>query len=141
MRLPRPGRWLRWLMLGYGVAVFIWLAVEDVSTWPVTVFGWALALLISVLITLDKLGGRRLAARRAPLLSGFVGLTVGLGSSVAVTVLMFFKNARHGHLFPDYPPGMMLAMLERAPVWAAAGGLIGLGLGLGWLALRRGHDE
>ncbi|HLV36766.1 MAG TPA: hypothetical protein VKY59_16705 [Spirillospora sp.] len=141
MCLPRPGRWLRWLMLAYGVAVFIWLSVEDVSTWPVAVFGWSLALLTGILITLDKLGGRKLAARRAPVLLGVAGLAVGLGSSVAVTVLMFFKNARHGHLFPDYPPGMMLAMLERAPAWAAAGGLIGLGLGLGWLALRGEHDE
>jgi hypothetical protein len=48
---------------------------------------------------------------------------------------MFFKNARHGHLFPDYTLEMMLAMLSRAPAWAIAGGLFGLSLGLGWLAL------
>ncbi len=59
----------------------------------------------------------------------------GLGGSVATAGLMFFKNARHAHVFPDYPAGMLLATLERAPMWAAAGGLIGLSVGLGCLAL------
>jgi hypothetical protein len=50
---------------------------------------------------------------------------------------MFFKNARHSHLYPDYPPEQLLAMLGRAPIWMLAGAFLGLSLGLGWLALRR----
>jgi hypothetical protein len=36
----------------------------------------------------------------------------------------------------------MGAILQRAPVWALAGGLFGLGLALTWLALGNGrHDD
>ena len=141
MRLPRPGRRSRLLALMYGTAVFVWLSLEDVSVWPAAVFGTLLAILISVLVVLDKLGGRWIPAGRVPLLGIAGGAVAGLGSSVGIAALMFFKNARHAHLFPDYPAPQMLAVLERAPLWAIAGGLTGLSLGLGWLALRRTDDE
>jgi hypothetical protein len=137
MHLPQPGRRSRWLALAYSLAVFIWLSVEDLTIWPVTLFGSIGALLIVSLTVLSKMGGRFITARHLPLLVGLLGLVVGLGSSITVTALMFFKNARHAHVFPDYPVDLMLATLVRAPVWAVAGGLLGLSLGLGWLALRR----
>jgi hypothetical protein len=43
---------------------------------------------------------------------------------------MLFKTGWHGHGFPDYPPPMMLAMLERLPVWMLAGALIGLAIAM-----------
>jgi hypothetical protein len=70
-----------------------------------------------------------------------LGAADGLGTSVATAVLMFFKNARHAHVFPDYPAGMIIAVLERAPLWAAAGALAGLSIGLAWLALQGVDDE
>jgi hypothetical protein len=141
MHLPVPGRRLRWLSLGYGGVLFVWLALEDVSVWPVTLIGSGLAVLICLLWALNKIGGQRLAVRWVPPLFASLGLVMGLGSSILVVALMFFKNARHSHIFPDYPPAMMLAMLQRAPLWAAAGGLVGLSLGLGWLAVHRERDE
>jgi hypothetical protein len=141
MRLPRLGRWSRLLALGYGIALFGWLSVEDVETWPAALFGLGLSSLIVVLWTLDKMGGHRLAARHMPAGGLLLGAVIGLGASVATALLMFFKNARHAHVFPDYPAGMIVAMLERAPLWAAAGALAGLGLALAWLALRGVGDE
>ena len=141
MYLPRPGRWSRLLALGYGIALFVWLSVEDTASWPAAVFGLGLSSLIVILLTLDKIGGRRLAGRYLPVFGLLLGALIGLGSSPAAAVLMFFKNARHAHIFLDYPAGMILAVLERAPLWAAAGALAGLSIGLAWLALRGVYDE
>ena len=41
------------------------------------------------------------------------GSLIGALSALASALLMLFKDLRHGHIFPDYPPEMMLAMLER----------------------------
>ena len=136
MLIPRAGRWSRLIALGLGISLFFWLSLEDTTTWPVIMYGLALSLLIILLVTLDKLGGKVVAVRYILPLSTGLGILVGLGTSVAVAGLMFFKNARHGHLFPDYPAEMMIAVLQRGPGWALAGGFIGLSLALGWLALR-----
>jgi hypothetical protein len=141
MRLPKPGRWSRLLVLGYAIALFVWLSVEDVATWPAVLFGLGLSSLIVILLTLAKIRGRWLARRYVPLFSLLLGAAVGFGTAITTAGLMFFKNARHAHVFPDYPAGMMLAMLERAPLWAAAGALAGLSIGLAWLALRGVSDE
>lgn len=141
MYLPTLGRGTRLLALAYGLALFFWLSLEDTHVAPVVLFGLGLAILIIGLMTLDKIGGRWLAARQFFGLIVVSGVAMGLGTSVATAVLMFFKNARHAHLFPDYPTGMIMAMLERAPLWGVAGGLLGLSLGLGWLATRREKHE
>lgn len=135
MRLPLPGRRTRLIALAYGMALFLWLSVEDDAVWPVTGFGLGLASLIIVLTLLDKLGGRVISVRRIPLAGMLLGALIGLATSLITAGLMFFKNAVHAHIFPDYPPGLMLSMIERAPVWSLAGGLLGLGLAWVWLAL------
>lgn len=141
MRLPVPGRWSRLLALGFGAALLAWLSVEDLVTWPAALFGLGLSSLIVILSTLDKIRGRWLARRYVPVLGLLLGAAVGAGTGVTAAGLMFFKNAMHAHVFPDYPAGLILAMLGRAPLWAAAGALAGLGLGLAWLALREVEDE
>lgn len=136
MLIPITGRWSRLIALAYGIALFVWLSLEDTTTGPVLLFGLCLSLLIVLLTTFDKLGGQRVALRYIlPLFAG-MGILSGLGTGIAVAGLMFFKNARHAHLFPDYPPQMMIAVLERGPVWGLAGGLIGVSMALAWLALR-----
>jgi hypothetical protein len=141
MRLPALGRWSRWLALAYGGTLLAWLSTEDVTVWPVTLLGCCAAILIAILSVLGKLGSRQLTVREMLLLAFLSGVAIGTASSVIVAVLMFFKNAWHAHVFPDYPPEMMLAVLARAPTWAAAGGVMGLGLGFGWLTWFGKHDE
>lgn len=135
IRFPRLARQFRRLAIIYGVMLFIWLSAEDVSVQPVTLLGWGLAFLILLLMTWGKLDGLTLNGRAILVFAVLMGSVAGLGASVATTALMFFKNAWHAHIFPDFPTGMLLATLERAPVWAAAGGFIGLSFGLGCLAL------
>lgn len=133
LRLPRPGRRARLAGLGTGAALLLWLSVEDNHVWPAALLGAALAVLLVTLTLLHHLGGRDLPARRVVPGAALLGVAAGLAASIVAAGLMLFKNAMHAHLFPDYPPGLLLAILERAPVWAVAGGLAGLGLAFGWL--------
>ncbi|PJF26317.1 MAG: hypothetical protein CUN53_08335, partial [Phototrophicales bacterium] len=45
---------------------------------------------------------------------------------VITSALMLLKNGLHGHVFPDYPFGVIAEMLLRAPVWIGAGALTAL---------------
>ncbi len=133
----RPSRRrLRWLVIVYGISLFFWLSVEDVTIGPVVFLGLGAAFLIIALTTIDKLVKLRSVDRYLPPIGALLGGLMGALTSIAVITLMFFKNARHGHIFPDYPPSVMLAILQRAPIWAVGGSLIGLSVGLGWLAWR-----
>ncbi|GAB4519947.1 MAG: hypothetical protein OHK0046_29570 [Anaerolineae bacterium] len=132
---PKAGRHLRWLVILYGLIVFFWLGPEDNHLWPVVLLGTAGAALAVFLWAARRLGGQHLSGRGALLLLAAMGTVIGLGSSLTTALLMFFKNARHAHLFLDYPLEMIGAILSRAPLWGLVGGLIGLGLGLVWLAV------
>ena len=135
MHLPRRGRRARLIAIGYGILIFLWLSPEDQAVWPTVLLGAGLAGLVILLWLLGRYGGRHLPARYVPAVTTVVGAGIGLGTSLATVALMFFKDARHAHPFPDHPPGLLLAILERGPVWALAGGLTGLALGLIWLAI------
>jgi hypothetical protein len=127
--------------MGYGLVLFLWFSPEDNQVWPVTLLGAGMAALFAYLIVVNKLGGKLIPARYFLVGAPLLGILVGMGASVSTTGLMFFKNALHAHLFLDYPAPMLLAMLERAPIWGAAGGFCGLGAVLMWLLLRRDAHE
>jgi hypothetical protein len=137
MLIPYPGRRVRLLTVGYGLLIFAWLSPEENQVWPVALLGCGLSLLGLILLVMSKLGGR--TAPPAYVLPGAIlfGLVAGFGASIATAGLMFFKDALHAHLFPDFPPLMMLAILQRAPIWTLAGGLAGVGFALAWLAYPR----
>src|SRR5690606_27152857 len=95
-----------------------------------------LAALVILLWIMGKLGGQRLPVHYALPGTLLTGACIGLGASVATVGLMFFKNARHAHVYLDFPPELMGAILQRAPLWALAGSFIGLGLTLAWMAFK-----
>lgn len=136
LRVPPRGKRLRWLALVYGVAALLWLSREDNDVKAVAALGFGLAALLVIRAVTGQLGGKRIAARYVAAGSVVLGAMTGLGSAAAIAGLMLFKNALHAHVFLDYPPPVILGILERAPVWTVAGGLAGLGLALGWLGLR-----
>lgn len=132
-RLPR--RKLRWWILLYGVIVFLWLSPEDDHVLPVVLLGLSGSALLVVSWLIDKFGGQLFATRETLFITIGAGGVIGGGTSAITAALMLFKNARHAHLFPDYPALMIGAILERAPIWGLAGALVGLSIGLVWLAL------
>lgn len=143
LMLPRRGRRARMVAVAYGVVLFLWLGPEDKAIWPVTLLGAGLSTLMVSLWVFGRFGGMTVSARAMIPGALTMGAAIGLGASIGTTALMFFKNARHAHLYPDYPAEQMGAVLQRAPVWALAGALFGLALVLAWLALteNRHGDE
>lgn len=136
LRLPALNRRTRLIAVVYGLLLFLWLSPEDNQVWPVALLGNGLAALLVARAVLVNLGGREIPARYVLPGAALLGGLTGLGGSVATALLMFFKNALHAHLFLDYPPGLLLAILQRAPGWALAGALAGFGLALLWRARR-----
>jgi hypothetical protein len=108
----------------------IWFGLEDAHSAPVALLATALALLLLANFYESYPQNWHKAS-----LWIFTGALAGALSALNSTLLMFFKTAWHAHPFPDYPLPMLIAMLERAPVWAIAGALIGLGIHL-WRSAR-----
>jgi multisubunit Na+/H+ antiporter MnhE subunit len=137
LKLPKPDYRARFLLLGYGLVLFVWMSLEDNGTLTVSLLGTGLATALILYQAFERIGGKELSMRF------FVGLFVGLGtligmvSPLATILLMFFKTAWHGHGFPDYPLELMHDMLFRLPAWALAGGLLGLGLSFLYLTMRK----
>jgi hypothetical protein len=135
IQLPRRGSRARLAALACGIAIFVWLGPEDTQVWPVAVLGTVTAALAVWLWTLGRLGGMPVSARHMALLAALLGAVTGLAASIITAALMLLKNAYHAHFFPDYPPALMGAMIQRAPAWALAGMLAGLAIALAWQAL------
>ncbi|MDQ7027602.1 MAG: hypothetical protein Q9P44_18825 [Anaerolineae bacterium] len=114
------------LLLGYGLVLLIWLSLEDNGVLSVALLGTGAATLFTMIWLLKRIGGQVIALR--VWFFGLLGLGAAIGalSTLITTLLMFFKTGWHGHGFADYPPTMILAMLQRMPIWTLAGLLVGL---------------
>ena len=128
-----PNGWLRTTTLAYGLLLFVWLSPEDNGVWPVALLGVGLALLSMVWLIRRQFGHSAFPAGYVPVGAALLGGIVGIGAALSTAGFMFFKNALHAHAFWDYPPAMVVAMLTRAPSWALAGALVGIGTGFLWL--------
>ncbi|MDE2820023.1 MAG: hypothetical protein OXN94_05555 [Chloroflexota bacterium] len=119
-----------WLIL-LGIALFFWLGKEDSDVVAVTALGLILAgSTVWWLIFLRRRSDIRASGKPCAYLGILGGICVGALSSFFAALLMLLKDLRHGHIFPDYPPELIIATLERLPAWSLAGGLIGLGVSL-----------
>lgn len=126
-----------------GIVILLWSGREDQGVGAVTALGWMLAGLTVTLDLMSRFGGRRLDAPALLKLTALGGAAAGALASLATVLLMLFKNLLHSHIYPDYPPQLMLGALERLPTWGLAGGLAGLGLGFMamWTAARIDRHE
>lgn len=134
--VPALGGRLRLAALAYGGLLLVWSSLEDNSVLPVSALGWGLAVIALTLWITRHYGGRRIAGRAALLATALAGAAAGLGATLAGTLLMLVKTGLHSHVFPDYPFGLMVDILARAPLWALAGMLAAVGLLLVWWAAK-----
>lgn len=119
-----PGCLLRLAPVVYAASLLFWLSLEESSALVPALLGWCGAALMAWRGWQAK--PRSMERLRPALWAALLGLGAGAGAALIAAALMFFKTAWHNHPYPDYPPLMMLAMLERLPAWALAGGLLGL---------------
>lgn len=125
----------RLLAIGCGVVIFFWLRIEDNSVLPAAIGGLALSLLGAYIWLMKNFSGKTLNTGYLLLGLTLTGAVCGLATAAVTAGLMLLKNGMHGHVFPDFPFGVIAEILQRAPLWALAGGLVGLGLALAWRAL------
>lgn len=139
--LPMLPRYFRLLAFIFGAAIFLWLSIEDNHAAPAALLGGGMSALVGTHWLFDKFGGKAVALNT--LITGgiLLGALIGAGSTLTTALLMLLKNGSHGHVFPDYPLGMIIEILWRFPAWALAGGLIGLGVALLWLAVLTMRSE
>jgi hypothetical protein len=122
-------------VLLYAPFVLFWLQLEDNHVLPVVLLGTVGA----GLLTIYWLRGRvdlRQAGLRGWLAAALGGMIWGMAAAVVTALLMVLKAGMHGHVFPDYPPGQVLAVLALAPTWAVAGALLVVGGVAVWRALK-----
>lgn len=113
-------------VLLYAPFVLFWLQLEDNHVLPVVLLGTAGAGLLTVYWLRGRvdLWQRGL---RGWLAVGLSGMVWGVAAAAVTALLMVMKAGMHGHVFPDYPPGQILAVLALAPTWALAGALLLVG--------------
>lgn len=135
--IPCRTLWLRWNMIACAVVIFIWSTPEeDRPVFPALLGAWlAVSLLWRWLVS--RYAGHTLQGIRLIFSAALFGAVSGALSSVCAVLLMLFKDARHAHLFPDYPPAILGAMLARLPAWSLGGMLAAIGSALLLSALHR----
>lgn len=141
LTIPTLTKRLRPVVIVCGVALLLWLSREENSVRSVTLYGLSISALGLALWISDRFAGRRIPARLLPPFAVLTGAALGLGTGIVTAALMLLKSALHSHVLPDYPPELMLAILDRIPAWTAAGSFAGLALALLWLARRQHETE
>lgn len=117
---------LRWLAFLLGLALMLWLPIEDTNEYGAVFF----ALAAAAWVVAYRLA---LSPGQAPppaWMFTLAGLLAGLAITPLALFFMAFKSGLHGHGLPDYTPAQVTSVLQRTPVWTAAGLLIGLGAAL-----------
>ena len=117
-----------WLV-ALGGMILLWSGWEDRDLWTVTALGWLAGASLIGWLNTRHIGARSLTSKGTMAITTLVGAASGAAANLATIALMIFKNARHAHAFPDFPPQLLIWLLEALPAWALAGALAGLGLG------------
>lgn len=120
----------RLLIIIAGITVLFWSGLEDNQIWGVTLLGWLLGILSVFTFLQSQFENKEYHIITLLKFSPIIGGIVGASASLLTLLLMLFKNIRHAHVFPDYPPQLMLAMLDRLPIWSISSGLILFGITL-----------
>lgn len=123
---PAKHAWLRISGLIVGIALILWLPIEDANLNRVLFFASAVCTWGAARFMLNISSQDRKFLWRHILAGAVAGLAV---SPVAI-FLMAFKSGLHGHGVPDFSIGQILRVLVRFPVWVIAGTLLGLGVAL-----------
>lgn len=130
MNVPSISLGWRLFSLMIGGLLFIWLTLEDTQLLPIILLSLLAISLWILNPLLQRFAGQSISPMKFILAIALLGMLIGAGTVILTTIMMFLKTAWHSHLFPDYPAPMMVAMLQRLPLWTVAGLLLGTSFGL-----------
>jgi len=128
----------------WSIALLVWLLLEDSDPRSVMSFALAGSFLAALRFTPAGRSSRANPAdtpfekplrRLAPYL--LAGLIAGLAAGPLGAGVMALKIGLHSHTVPDFSGMQVMAALQGTPLWAAAGALLGIGVGLLRAALER----
>lgn len=138
MRIPATIPHIKAVFVVVGVLAVGWMALEGDLAREILMAAiiWlpGLAYGITRLAQGTEFGGRRGRRRglrsvgRWLLLTAVVGALAGAGLALLTLFLMALKTGLHAH-GPEYTAGEIAWVWAQLPLWAAVGGLAGLGVG------------
>ena len=120
------GKILRGCLIAIGLGILIWSGFEDRDASGAAMLGAISAAALTMFLLRARSHAKGASLPGALL----IGALIGALASLLTAALMLFKNLRHAHVYPDFPPEMLLGILERLPHWTLAGALLGLGVAL-----------
>ncbi len=117
-----------------GVLAAIWMVLE--GAWWLTIgLGVGGTAVILLHLLQKKLAQKAIPRPKWIALSTSLGLLLGLGSPIAILLLMTLKTGLHAH-GPEYTPAQINWIITQIPLWTISGLTAGFGLGLLTSSLR-----
>lgn len=135
MKIPEKIPGLKWLTLIVIVYAVVWISLEGVLG-QVLVLAGGLILVGAAYLVQRLLRGRRVQPASWLFFCALAGLMLGAFSVLLVLLLMSIKTGLHGH-GPEFAPSEVTWVIDQWLLWAAAGMIAGLGLGVLTMAIQR----
>jgi len=125
---PRKAVYLKWVTAVYILYALVWMSLEG-SLVRVVIMGAGTTAVSLAYLTRRFWSNRTLP--RGVQLGGtaVLGLLFGLGSGLLTLLFMAVKTGLHAH-GPEFTPQQIAWVWQQTPLWALAGLLAGLGLGM-----------
>ncbi len=124
LTIPLLNYKIRLLIIVASITVLLWSGLEDNHVWGVVLLGWFVAILATTVFIMSRFGNLSITQSTLLKLSPLIGAIIGASASISTALLMLFKDVRHAHAFPDYPPQMIFDTITRLPFWALSSALI-----------------
>jgi hypothetical protein len=128
MHIPSRVPGLRIATVLVGLYAVVWISLEG-DLWRLLLLSAGLSLVAGGYAMQRFLGGRQLSKGRWLLASAGIGFLVALSAGLLALLLMAVKTGLHSH-GPEFSAEQLDWLLRQIPIWAIAGALAGLGLGL-----------
>jgi hypothetical protein len=128
MQIPTKIPSLNFITVLMGIYAVIWISLEGLL-WREIILGVGVTA-VSLLHLLQKYGGGHVVSLAKWVgATATLGLLLGLGSSLLTLVFMAVKTGLHAH-GPEFTLQEIQWVSRQIPLWAVAGLLIGISLGM-----------
>jgi hypothetical protein len=132
MQIPNRVPGFKWLVIFWMITAVLWSMLEG-DLRRVLFFGLFSTLTGAAYLFQRVIGGRSFSVLRGLLIMGLWGLALGAGTVFMTLFLMVVKTGLHAH-GPEFSMIEISEAWQYLPLWSLVGVLVGLGIGLLFLA-------